>query len=138
MILLVECPQGNRENVSVALRALNQEYHEGDLTEKGYMKKQAILLEPFKNLVSTNGTVSFRTKQTEDKIDSLDDSRVGQGPVGGARKLLSLTGVDGEEVEYQVAEVVAVAKLKELNRERDLRKAVEEWEKMYGPWVRAG
>jgi transposase len=44
---------------------------------------------------------------------------------------------EGEEEREsrRLAEVVAIAKMKELNRERDLRKAVEEWEKKYGQWV---
>lgn len=125
------------ENISVALRELDHDYHDGDLTQKGYMKKRAILLEPFKTLVSVNGTVSF----------GVDPVGVGEGqgvqvPVGGARKLLSLTAVDeGEEgteievEEHHLAEKVAIAKRKELNRDRDLKKALDDWEKKYGAWV---
>ena len=125
------------ENISVALRELDRDYHDGDLTQKGYMKKRAILLEPFKTLVSVNGTVSF----------GVDPVGVGEGqdvqvPVGGARKLLSLTVVDGREEgtevkveERYLAEKVAIAKRKELNRDRDLKKALDDWEKKYGAWV---
>ena len=108
------------------------------------MKKRAVLLEPFKNLVSVNGTVSFGVKP--DKVEEEGHGPVGgakaedkqeeegHGPVGGARKLLSFMGVEEREHRH-LAEVVAIAKLKELNRERDLRKAVVEWEKKYGEWV---
>lgn len=134
-------------NVSNALKALDQEYHDGDLTQKGYMKKRAVLLEPFKNLVSVNGTVLFGVKPDKEVEDSPEEGHIpvggakaektqeeGHGPVGGARKLLSFTGEEERE-SHHLAEVVAIAKLKELNRERDLRKAVEEWEKKYGQWV---
>lgn len=157
-------------NVSNALKALEQEYHEGDLTQKGYTKKRAVLLEPFKNLVAVNGTVLFGVKPNKEVEDGQEEGRdpvggakvedgqeegrapvgganleeenpeEGHGPVGGARKLLSLTRAkegEGEEEResYRLAEVVAIAKMKELNRERDLRKAVEDWEKKYGQWV---
>ena len=184
-------------NVSNALKALEQEYHEGDLTQKGYMKKRAVLLEPFKNLVSVNGTALFGVKLNKEVEESREEGRIpvggakveenqeeeghvpaggakveenqeeghspvresqeeghdpigganlenpeeGRGPVGGARKLLSFMGTEGEGDEeresHHLAEVVAIAKMKELNRERDLRKAVEEWEKKYGEWVSA-
>ena len=156
-------------NVSNALKALEQEYHEGDLTQKGYMKKRAVLLEPFKNLVAVNGTVLFGVKPNKeveesqeeghvpaggDKVEenqeegrdpvggaNLENPEEGYGPVGGARKLLSFMEAEGEGDEEResrhLAEVVAIAKIKELNRERDLRKAVEEWEKKYGEWVSA-
>ena len=155
-------------NVSDALKALEQEYHEGDLTQKGYMKRRAVLLEPFKNIVAVNGTVLFGVvkpnKEVEDgrekgrnpvggaKVEDgqeevrdpvggakvEDGQEEGRGPVGGARKLLSFMGAEVGEVErenYRLAEVVAIAKMKELSRERDLKKAVEEWEKKYGQWV---
>ena len=148
------------------------------------MKRRAVLLEPFKNIVTVNGTVLFGVvkpnKEVEDdqekghdpvggaKVEDgreegrdpvggakVEDGREegrdpvggakvedgqeeGRGPVGGARKLLSFTGAEGGEVEgknYRLAEVVAIAKMKELSRERDLKKAVEEWEKKYGQWV---
>lgn len=154
-------------NVSNALKALEQEYYEGDLTQKGYMKKRAVLLEPFKNLIAVNGTISFGVKEVKDdqeegrvpvdgakveenppdgghvpvdKADAAQNPEEGRGPVGGARKLLSFmdaegAGDDEERESRRLAKVVAIAKMKEMNRERDLRKAVEEWEKKYGQWV---
>ena len=154
-------------NVSDALKALEQEYHEGDLTQKGYMKRRAVLLEPFKNIVAVNGTVLFGVKPNKEVEDGREKGRdpmggakvedaqeeghdpvggakvedgqeEGRGAVGGARKLLSFMGAEEGEVErenHRLAEVVAIAKMKELSRERDLRKAVEEWEKKYGQWV---
>lgn len=121
------------KNVSAALRALDHDYQDGDITEKGYMKKRAVLLEPFKNLVSVNGTVSFGVQR--DQVDSKEDSRHGNGLVGGVRKLLLFEGGGQDEEEHHLAEVVAIAKRKELNRDKDLRKALEEWEMKYGEWV---
>ena len=117
------------ENVSVALRALDRDYVDGDLTQKGYLKRRAVLLEPFKNLVSINGSISFGVERIKQ-----EDEVGGRGPVGGARKLLSFEG-DGEGEELRLAEMVTIAKRKELNRERDLQKAVEEWERRHGTWV---
>ena len=179
------------------------------------MKKRAVLLEPFKNLVAVNGTVLFGVKPNKEVEEGQEEGRVPvggakveeneeeghvpaggakmeeneeegrvpaggvkveenqeeghspvkvkesqeegrdpigganlqenpedrRGPVGGARKLLSFMGAEGEGDEEResrhLAEMVAIAKMKELNRERDLRKAVEEWEKKYGEWVSA-
>ena len=55
--------------------------------------------------------------------------------MGGVRKLLWCVEKGGEEGERRLAEEVAIAKRKELNRDRDLRKALEEWEVKYGVWV---
>ena len=122
------------KNISDALRELDQDYREGDITDKGYIKKRAILLEPFRNLVSVNGTVSFGVH-----LDNVENGQVdGRGPVGGARRLLSFMGEEEggvEEEERRLADVVATAKRKELNREKDMKKAREEWEKKYGAWV---
>ena len=81
-----------------------------------------MLLEPFKNLVSVNGAVSFGVER--DQADSKEDNR--RGLVGGVRKLLMFEG--GEEGERRLTEEVAIAKQKELNRDRDSRKALEKWE----------
>ena len=97
------------------------------------MKKRARLLEPFKNLVSVNGPVSFGVEK--DQVDSKEDNQGGRGLVGGVRKLLWFEGGGGEEGEQRLAEEVAIAKRKELNRDRDLMKALEEWEMKYGEWV---
>ena len=121
------------ENVSVALRALDRDYVDGDLTQKGYLKRRAVLLERFKNLVSINGSVSFGVEKTKEEEDEVG----GRGPVGGARKLLSFEG-GGEGEELRLVEMVTNAKRKELNRERDLKKAVEEWERRHGMWVSDG
>ena len=118
------------------MRALEQDYFDGDLTQKGYLKRKAVLLEPFKNLVSINGSISFAGAEREE-VESKEDEVDGRGPVGGARKLLWLPGDDDDDEgeEFHLAEMVAVAKRKELNRERDLKKAVEEWERRHGTWV---
>ena len=97
------------------------------------MKKRAVLLEPFKYLVSVNGTVAFGVER-DHQDDSKVDSQGGRSPVGGVRKLL-LFEEGGEDGEHHLAEEIAVAKQKELNRDKDLRKALEEWEIRYGEWV---
>lgn len=49
------------ENVSLALKEVDREYREGELTEKGYLKRRGQLLEPFRHLlaVAANGSVRF-------------------------------------------------------------------------------
>ena len=46
------------ENVSQALKSLDQELKEGDLTERGYLKRKVHLLEPFKHLLVAAGNKS--------------------------------------------------------------------------------
>lgn len=46
------------ENISQALKSLDQELKEGDLTERGYLKRKFHLLEPFKHLLVVTGNKS--------------------------------------------------------------------------------
>ena len=72
------------QNVSHALRALEEEYREGDLTEKGFLKRKTQLLEPFKQLMASNASVYFGTKA--EKTEEREREGEGERREGGERR----------------------------------------------------
>lgn len=66
------------ENVSQALKSLEKEYIEGDLTEKGYLKRKSKLLEPFRHLMFMNGSREGGSNRTTPTI-AADQHRVNGG-----------------------------------------------------------
>lgn len=71
------------ENVSQALKSLEKEYREGDLTEKGYLKRKSKLLEPFRQLMFMNGSREGGSNRTTPTV-AADQHRVkGGGRRGG-------------------------------------------------------
>ena len=61
------------ENISHALKSLDQELKEGDLTEKGYLKRKFHLLEPFKHLFvagnKSNGRAAHTTTTQQHSVE---------------------------------------------------------------------
>ena len=57
----------------------------------------------------------------------------GGGGGGGIRRLLQLSEPSPNELYH--ASMIEKGKWKQLHRERELKKAVDEWEKKYGSWV---
>lgn len=111
---------------------LEEEYHQGDLTEKGFLKRKAKLLAPFGHLVTANGSLFFGTTTEPEALTMGGGGERGDvaknGGMrthhvellqdgGGGRKLLSVT-----EEEMALADTIARTKHKELTQANELRR----------------
>ncbi len=81
-------------NVSQALTLIDTALKDGDITLRGYWLKKIAILETFKHLVLTNGTIRIKNKikvRVENKSEAIreTDKDTPNQIVGGARKLLT-------------------------------------------------
>lgn len=75
------------QNISRGLSQLEAALKDGDITLRGYWIKKTSILEPFKHLVTTNGTIQFKQKTVvKNESEAVNDNKK---IVGGARKLLT-------------------------------------------------
>ena len=108
-------------NVLASMQMVEKDYRDGYLTERGYLKRKAQLLEPF-----LNGAIHGAAPIPYVAISSPPP----HGEVTfQARRLQQVSEEDVEMVNY-----ISEAKKKELRREGDMNRAIAQWEEKHGPW----
>ncbi|KAL5473979.1 hypothetical protein EMCRGX_G028549 [Ephydatia muelleri] len=111
--------------VLASVQMLEKEYRDGYLTERGYLKRKAQLLEHFLN----GATQSYLPGGTTPIPYTAASSPLPHGEVFQARRLQQVSEEEVELVDY-----IAEAKRKELRREGDMNRAIAQWEEKHGPW----
>ncbi len=101
-------PAAVRDDLSL----LELEYHQGDLTEKGFLKKKAQLLAPFGHLVTANGSLYFGPKAEGRTNVAAGDGGVaaGDGGVAAAGGGMAAVGGGVAEEKEGVAKGVGVTR----------------------------
>ena len=99
--------------VLASVQMLEKEYRDGYLTERGYLKRKAQLLEPFLN----GATQGYLPGGTTPIPYTAASSPLPHGEVFQARRLQQVS-----EEEVELADYISEAKRKELRREGDMNR----------------
>eukprot|EP00047_Mylnosiga_fluctuans_P003985 m.232102 g.232102 ORF g.232102 m.232102 type:complete len:1323 (+) comp12300_c0_seq1:20-3988(+) len=116
--------------VQHALAALEKEYADGFVTQKGYNREKYLLLQPYLALHNTSSPSTSQTSRRRllslrDMFDAPDATAQAAQPLGG---YVIRGGVRVRADEAELADWIANSKSKQISFERDMKDSIAAWE----------